>query len=162
MLIGPHVVASIFCRDYAQHTRPDSSLFQGGSTTDCADFGGVTSGAAVWLWDPRSRPCESSGLVNDRGGLKELQVSLKDSIASDERFEKGTAAGHRHAVRALAFRAHDQPRLSTVGDRNRGSDRAQSRNNAACPCVAPSTTTIHTTAPEMRKRVPSFAIRTPW
>ena len=38
---------------------------------------------------------------------------------------------------------------------------AHSRNNAACPCVAPSTTTIHTTAPEMPKRGPSFAIRTP-
>jgi Transposase len=39
---------------------------------------------------------------------------------------------------------------------------AHSRNSAACPCVAPSTTTIHTTALEMWKRVPSFAIRTPW
>ena len=39
---------------------------------------------------------------------------------------------------------------------------AHSRNNAACPCVATSITTIHTTAPEMRKRVPPFAIRTPW
>ena len=38
---------------------------------------------------------------------------------------------------------------------------AHSRNSAACPCVAPSTTTIHTTAPEMPKRGPSFAIRTP-
>jgi hypothetical protein len=38
---------------------------------------------------------------------------------------------------------------------------AHSRKSAACPCVTPSTTTIHTTAPEMRKRAPSFAIRTP-
>ena len=66
-----------------------------------------------------------------------------------------------HPIVGPAFRMHElgSVRSATEVPAQAGT---HSRNSAACPCVAPSTTTIHTTAPEMRKRVPSFAIRTPW
>ena len=70
---------------------------------------------------------------------------------------RGSRGGHRHTVRPVGRRFAC---TSTGGVSAQAG--AHSRKSAACPCVTPSTTTIHTTALEMRKRVPSFAIRTPW
>jgi hypothetical protein len=69
---------------------------------------------------------------------------------------RGSRGGHRHTVRPVGRRFAC---TSTGGVSAQAG--AHARKSAACPYVTPSTTTVHTTAPKIRKRVPSFAIRTP-
>ena len=130
-------------------------------TADCADLADLLRAQ----WDGyRGSEIKDHGIERARSiiaaGCKELQFSLKELRRQAKNdWRKALLLVHPAVLLSVA-RALALARTSAT--EVPGQTGAQSRNSAACPCVAPSTTTIHTTAPEMRKRVPSFAIRTPW
>ena len=127
-------------------------------------FGGFTEAQ----WDGyRGSEIKDHGIERARSiiaaGCKELQVSLKELRRQAKNdWRKALLQVIATQSECWRFACTISPGSAPSATEIAGQTGAQSRNNAACPCVAPSTTTIHTTAPEMRKRVPSFAIRTPW